>query len=108
MEWLTCERVTLFSMSWRHERDSVNPAGLGGSQNTATASSHVKQDRNLEGLFMAVLLAGTLPGAPVDPTFSPAFPDSAIRQGLDPLLKKYKNSVKRSRGVLGLAFCASL
>ena len=57
---------------------------------------------------MAVLLAGTLPGAPVDPTFSPAFPDSAIRQGLDPLLKKYKNSVKRSRGVLGLAFCASL
>ena len=45
MEWLTCEMVTLFSMSWRHERDSVNPAGLGGSQNTATASSHGKQDR---------------------------------------------------------------
>ena len=57
---------------------------------------------------MALLLAGTFPGAPADPTFSPDFPDSATWQGLDPLLKKYNNSVKRSRGVLGLAFCAGM
>lgn len=57
---------------------------------------------------MALLLAGTFPGAPADPTFSPDFPDSATWQGLDPLLKKYNNSVKQSRGVLGLAFCAGM
>ena len=31
MEWLTCEMVTLFHMSWRSERDSATPAGPGGN-----------------------------------------------------------------------------